>query len=129
MTDKMHVSAIGPSAAPVAAPRPAVRPRAAGPSFDAVLKERLGREPEVKFSGHAAWRLEQRAIELSDQDVVKIEQAVSTAEQKGGKEALILLNDLAFIISVRDRVVITALETAAGEARVFTHIDSVVMAK
>ena len=100
-----------------------------GTSFQATLRACLGREPQLQFSDHAANRLQQRQIQLNGTDVTKLEDAVSQAERKGGKESLILLNDMAFIVSVRDRTIVTALDTTAGQPKVFTNIDSVVMAK
>ena len=98
-------------------------------SFQDTLRACLGREPRVQFSDHAASRLQRRQIQLNDLDVTKLENAVSQAERKGGKESLILLNDLAFIVSIRDRTIVTALDTTTDQPKVFTNIDSVVMAK
>lgn len=101
----------------------------AATSFQSALRECLGREPDVSFSDHAASRLQQRQIVLDGQDVTRLEQAVSQAERKGGRESLILLNELAFIVNVKDRTVVTALDTASGNDKVFTNIDSVVVTR
>jgi flagellar operon protein len=98
-------------------------------SFQNTLRACLGREPQVQFSDHAASRLQQRDIQLNDRDVTRLENAVSQAERKGGKESLILMNDLAFIVSIRNRTIVTALDTTASQSKVFTNIDSVVMAR
>jgi len=88
-------------------------------SFKEILRE------EIKFSAHATKRLESRNIRLSPQDQEKLVDAVSKAAEKGAREALVLLKDLAFVVSVKNRVVITAMNAEEG---VFTNIDSAVIA-
>ncbi len=82
----------------------------------------------VKFSTHAQQRLQQRDITLGAEDVAKINDAVDRAQQKGAKESLILLDDMAFVVSVNNRVVITAVDQPSMKQNVFTNIDSVVIA-
>jgi flagellar operon protein len=119
-----------------------VRPRDAGaqPSqgepFDVLLREQLLQSapapapasPGVKFSTHAQQRLQQRDITLGDDAVAKISDAVDRAQQKGSKESLVLLDDMAFVVSVKNRVVITAVDQPSMKQNVFTNIDSVVIA-
>ncbi len=59
----------------------------------------------------------------------RLEAAVEKAGQKGGKESLILLDDLAFVVSVKNRTVITAVGADRMADNVFTNIDSVVIAR
>jgi flagellar operon protein len=104
-----------------------------GNSFDTVLREQLLQQaPDapapVKFSTHAQQRLQQRDITLGEDDVAKINSAVDRAQEKGSKESLILLDDLAFVVSVKNRVVITAVDQPSMKQNVFTNIDSVVIA-
>jgi flagellar operon protein len=104
-----------------------------GEGFDLVLREQLLQTPApevpgVKFSSHAQQRLQQRDITLGADDVAKINDAVDRAQQKGAKESLILLDDMAFVVSVKNRVVITAVDQPSMKQNVFTNIDSVVIA-
>ena len=105
-----------------------------GQPFDVVLREQLLQaatppaSAPVKFSTHAQQRLQQRDITLGAADVAKINQAVDRAQEKGGKESLILLDDMAFVVSVKNRVVITAVDQPSMKQNVFTNIDSVVIA-
>ena len=117
-----------------------LRPRDAGsrPSqgepFDVLLREQLLQSapapaaPGVKFSTHAQQRLQQRDITLGDDAVAKLSDAVDRAQQKGSKESLVLLDDMAFVVSVKNRVVITAVDQPSMKQNVFTNIDSVVIA-
>ncbi len=104
-----------------------VKPKRQGEigSFDAVFDNELSK---IKFSGHAAKRLESRNIHLSETDMNKLQEAVGKAEAKGAKDSLIMLNDKAFIINIPNRTVVTAVEVVAGNENVFTNIDSVVFA-
>lgn len=94
-------------------------------SFDSIFDNELSK---LKFSGHAAKRLESRNIQLSESDMNKLQEAVGKAEAKGAKDSLIMLNDRAFIINIPNKTVVTAVEVAEGNENVFTNIDSVVFA-
>lgn len=94
-------------------------------SFDAIFDNELSK---VKFSGHAAKRLESRNIQLTDVEMNKLNEAVGKAEAKGAKDSLVMLNDKAFIVNIPNKTVVTAVEVAEGNDNVFTNIDSVVFA-
>lgn len=87
------------------------------------------RQPDaaLRFSAHAEDRLRARDIRLSANDTAQINQAIEIAHAKGANESLILYDDLALIVSIRNRTVITALERGESQANVFTHIDSAVV--
>lgn len=93
--------------------------------FDELFRKELSK---LKFSGHAKARMESREITLSDTEAEKLEKAVNSAEAKGAGESLVLLNDKAFIVSVANRTVITAMNREQMEASVITNIDSAVIA-
>jgi flagellar operon protein len=98
-----------------------------GASFDEALQAQLGRPSAIHFSNHAQQRLEARNIDLSGDETMRLEQAVDKAAAKGSRESLILMNDLAFIVSVKNRTVITAVDADNRKENVFTNIDSVVL--
>jgi len=98
---------------------------ATGGGFDQVLNQAIG---GVKFSQHATQRLETRNINLNPTQLNQLKNAVDKAAQKGAKESLILMNnDLAFVVSVTNRTVITAMDGASIRDNVFTNIDSAVV--
>jgi flagellar operon protein len=99
--------------------------REATSSFDAIFKEEL---EKVKFSNHALKRLESRNIQLSDDEITKIQNAVDKAESKGSKDSLVMMDKTAFIVNIPNRTVVTAIEVANSNENVFTNIDSVVFA-
>lgn len=82
----------------------------------------------VKFSNHAQQRLEKRQISLTEDGLTRLSQAVDKASQRGGRESMVLMDDLAFIVNVKDRVIVTALDSTSRREGVFTQIDSVVFA-
>jgi len=69
----------------------------AASSFDAIFKEEL---EKVKFSNHALKRLEARNIQLSDNDLSRIQNAVDKAEAKGAKDSLVMMDKTAFIVNI-----------------------------
>ena len=94
-------------------------------SFDVVFQKELR---EIKFSKHAQERLETRNIQLDENDLSQIGRAVDKAEAKGANDSLVLLRDMAFIVSIKNRVVVTAIDNEAMHENVFTNIDSAVIA-
>ena len=97
-------------------------------AFEDLLTHQL-QESELKFSAHAEKRLRQRGLSLSSQQIDSLQSAVNKAAEKGSKESLVLVDDLAFVVSVRNRTVITALTGSQMEDNVFTNIDSAVISK
>jgi flagellar operon protein len=95
--------------------------------FESVLQTTVDRGAELKFSAHAKERLSLRNISLSDQDLSRINAAVNKAAAKGAKQSLLVMQDLAFIVSVTNRTVITALDGGSMKENVFTNIDSAVI--
>jgi flagellar operon protein len=93
--------------------------------FQKILSEKTA---QVGFSAHAEKRLAQRGIELSQADMDRLTQAVDRAKTKGAKESLVLLNGLAFVVSVPNRTVITAIDMESMKENVVTNIDSAVIA-
>jgi flagellar operon protein len=98
------------------------------PSFADALAKTSAESGEVRFSNHAQKRLESREIQLSEENVNRLSDAIDKAEKRGGKNSLVLVDDLAFIVNVRDRLVVTAMDAGQRGEGVFTQIDSVVFA-
>jgi len=94
----------------------------------ASFAETLSQAQNLKFSNHAQKRLETRNINLTEDGITRLSNAVDKAEKRGGKESLVMVDDMAFIVNVRDRLVVTALDSKNRGEGVFTQIDSVVFA-
>jgi flagellar operon protein len=115
---------------------PSVNPQAkqadpgkSGVSFDQVFQNQLAVTDELKFSAHALKRLESRQISLNNRDLALLKDAVKRAEAKGAKESLILMDQLALVVSVKNRTVITAVDNQSLKDSIFTNIDSAVIVK
>ncbi|MDP4097538.1 flagellar biosynthesis protein [Paenibacillus sp. P96] len=93
-------------------------------SFKQVLQEQA---QTLTLSNHAVKRLEQRGIELGSEQMAKITSAVDKAAAKGAKESLILMQDMALIVNVQNRTVVTAMDKQSMKDNVFTQIDSAVI--
>jgi flagellar operon protein len=115
------VGATAPAAARPATPAAATR----GPSFAEVLEQRTG---GVQFSGHALDRVQRRGIDTSPQTLERLDGAVQRAAAKGARESVVLLDGTAFVVSVRNKTVITAVDAQSMRDHVFTNIDSAVLA-
>lgn len=81
----------------------------------------------LRFSQHALERMASRGITFKPEDVVRLNDAVDKAAKKGSRESLILMGDNAFIISVKNKTVVTAMDREAMKENVFTNIDSTVI--
>lgn len=98
-----------------------------GTSFDAIYREELSKQTEVKFSKHALERLQMRNINLSKDDMGKLNEAVNKAAEKGVKETLIIMGNSAFIANVKSKTIITAAAGDNLKENVFTNIDGAVI--
>lgn len=95
-------------------------------SFQEILKQKTLSDSDVKFSKHANQRLESRNITLSGEQMNRLNQGVSQARDKSINESLVMMDNLAFIVNVKNNTVVTALEQS-GDSNVFTNIDGAVI--
>lgn len=93
-------------------------------SFEDVLRQK---QKPLKFSKHATQRLSQRNINLSDEQNIRLTNGVTEAEKKGVNESLVLVDNLAFIVNVPNKTVVTAMDQEETNANVFTNIDGAVI--
>jgi flagellar operon protein len=110
---------------PAASPAPAKAPAVDGPTFADVL---AGKLEGVRFSGHALERLQRRGIQMDEASLARLNGGVARAAAKGSRDSLVLLDDTAFVVSVRNRTVVTAVDREHMREQVFTNIDSAVIA-
>jgi flagellar operon protein len=103
------------------------RTTAPAEGFDSVLKQKLEESEEIKFSKHAELRLQSRNISLTQAQKDKMKEAVARAESKGVRDSLVLMDNLAFVVNVKNRTVITAANSNELKENVFTNIDGAVI--
>lgn len=105
----------------------------AGMSFSQVLQSKtlqqneLGRTGALRFSKHAAVRLADRNIELSNEQLERLNDGAKKAEQKGIKDSLVIVDELAFIVNVPNHTVVTAMDSTETNENVFTNINGAVI--
>jgi flagellar operon protein len=117
--------AITPSPLDVAATENAKAPAVQGPAFSDVLAEKAA---QVQFSGHALQRVHRRGIEVTHGTLARLQSGVERAAGKGARESVVFVDSTAFVVSVRNRTVITAVDRDHMKDHVFTNIDSAVIA-
>ena len=100
-----------------------------GLSFQDILSKKTEdtETGEVKFSKHAAGRLADRNIELTKDQVERLNLGTAKAGAKGINESLVIIDSLAFIVNVPNHTVITAMNQAETDDKVFTNIDGAVI--
>ncbi|MBD3345465.1 MAG: flagellar biosynthesis protein [Chitinivibrionales bacterium] len=109
---------------------PSVRPNNAhkdknGIEFGRILEQS---RRNVRFSAHAKSRLVSRNITMTPEMTAKLDKAVEGARAKGSRDSLILLSDMAFIVNIPNRTVVTAMDGNSMKDNVVTNIDSTVIA-
>ena len=112
---------------PLSAPlKPAAKAAlpAGAPAFGQILDQELA---GVKFSQHAKERLQTRNIAFGHTELTKLRFALDKAAAKGARESLVLMDNLALVVSVKNRTVITAVDSSSLKNNVFTNIDSAVI--
>jgi flagellar operon protein len=96
-------------------------------NFDVLLRNKM--EPEnIRFSRHATERMRSRGIAFNPQQLQRLESAIEQINIKGGRESLVMLDDTALVVSVKNETVVTVVSKDQLKNNVFTNIDSAVIA-
>lgn len=96
-----------------------------GPSFGEVLAQHTN---APTFSRHAVERLQQRGINLDQPTLNRLTDGVARAAQKGSRDSVVFVDGTAYVVSVANNTVITAVPSEHMRQQVFTNIDSAVIA-
>ena len=102
-----------------------IESRGSDNSFQKILQQKATQC--LKFSKHAGERLEERNITLSIEQMKRLEEATVRADEKGIKESLMLMDNMAFIVNVKNSTVITAMDQTDNKDNIFTNIDGAVI--
>ncbi|MEA3286001.1 MAG: TIGR02530 family flagellar biosynthesis protein [Candidatus Marinimicrobia bacterium] len=95
------------------------------PSFNDILNQKVAERSKLKFSAHAIKRMDQRDMHPSQIDLERLNEGFEKARAKGAQSSLILVDEMAYVVSVKNETVITALDRDAAQGNVFSNIDSV----
>jgi flagellar operon protein len=96
-----------------------------GPSFQEVLNQQTS---APQFSRHALQRLQQRGIQLDQPTLGRLTEGVQRAASKGSRDSVVFVDGTAYVVSVANNTVITAVGSEHMRQQVFTNIDSAVIA-
>lgn len=102
-----------------------------GMSFEEILHKQQTQGTQstetVKFSKHATNRLSDRKIELTDEQLERLNDGTKKAGAKGIKDSLVLVDQLAFIVNTKSNTVITAMDQTEADENIYTNIDGAVI--
>ncbi|MEA1884719.1 MAG: hypothetical protein U9N62_09410 [Thermotogota bacterium] len=84
---------------------------------------------DLKVSSHAQERIKTRNIEMNQKRLDTLGEVADEAGKMGAKNTLALFGTDAFILSVKDKTIVTAMKEEEMESRFFTNIDSVYIKK
>jgi flagellar operon protein len=102
-------------------------PAQQGTGFKDVLAAAVDKSGELKFSRHASERLESRGISIPPAELDRIRGAVDRADSAGCRESVLLTENLALVVSITNRTVITCVDRDSCKGNLFTNIDSVAL--
>ncbi|QNO16746.1 flagellar protein [Alkalicella caledoniensis] len=92
-------------------------------NFSKVFSHELN---HLVFSKHAINRIEHRGIELSEETLCKINTAMDKLVSKGSRDSLVFIDDVAYVVNPKNKVIITAVDKENLKENVFTGIDSAI---
>ncbi len=99
-----------------------------GLSFQDIWKQKTGEvNGELRFSKHAANRLADRNLTLSEEQLSRLTEGAKKAGEKGIRESLVMVDQMAFIVNVPNNTVITAMDNTRADENIFTNIDGAVI--
>lgn len=96
-------------------------------SFAELIQDKQQKSEGIQFSKHAAERINQRGVEISDGLLDGLNQAVEKARAKGSKDTVIIGTQGAFVVNVPNNIVITTMTEQEMKENIFTNIDSAVL--
>ncbi|MCE5314760.1 MAG: TIGR02530 family flagellar biosynthesis protein [Armatimonadota bacterium] len=98
-----------------------------GSAFESALATEMSKSAGVKLSAHAQKRLAERNLQFGEEEQARVGSGMDKINAKGADKSLVLMDDLALVVSARNRVVITAVDSGNARDAVFTDIDSAVI--
>ena len=99
-------------------------------SFEEIFNQKVdetGKIQDLKFSKHASKRLLDRNINLSKEQLGRLEKGAMLSNEKGIKESLVLMDELAFIVNTKSNTVVTAMQKDMDGENIYTNIDGAVL--
>ncbi|MGE5473456.1 MAG: TIGR02530 family flagellar biosynthesis protein [Ignavibacteriales bacterium] len=95
--------------------------------FGEILQDKINQQSDVKISKHAELRMNARNINISEAQMERVKNGINKAQEKGVKDSLMLVDNIALVVNVKNRTVVTAANTQELKENVFTNIDGAVI--
>jgi len=89
------------------------------------FRDILDSKMPVQFSKHASLRLDDRNINLTHDQMERVADGIGKASDKGIRDSLVLVDDVALLVNIKSRTVITAMNQDTDN--VFSNIDGAVI--
>ncbi len=96
-------------------------------SFKDALRAKIFETGNLTLTKHAANRVEERNIDVSDENIERLNEGVKLAEEKGMQAPLILIDRTAFIVNLNNRAIVTTVNGDELTNNAFTNIDGTVI--
>jgi flagellar operon protein len=106
--------------------RPAIGQTGKGQFAEVLKAEQAKVKEDLKISAHASARLFEAGRTLTPDDTARLNEAIDKMAQKGSRESLVVMDDLALVVSVPNRTVITVVPGERQKDSIFTNIDSAI---
>lgn len=100
--------------------------RSTAASAQPAFAQELAEARQVRFSAHAQKRLASRNLALDDKQLAGIARATDQAASRGAKDSLLVMDNMALVVHVPNRTVVTALDPARMQNGIVTNIDATV---
>ncbi len=99
-------------------------------SFQQILKQASEQKihtDNVTFSKHANERLASRNINLDAKQMERLNKGIMQAKEKSINESLVMMDNIAFIVNIKNNTVVTAMDQSTNDSNIFTNIDGAVI--
>jgi flagellar operon protein len=94
-------------------------------NFGDLLQNNIEEQQKVRFSNHAIKRLQERSLILSQDLLERLNSGVQQLDEKGARNSLVLIDQTAYVVSVKNKTVVTAVNQSEEGKNIFTNIDGV----
>ncbi|WP_373896022.1 TIGR02530 family flagellar biosynthesis protein [Virgibacillus natechei] len=94
---------------------------------DVNFRDILSDQQNVKISKHATQRMDERNIQLNENQWSAITEKMDEAKGKGVTDSLVLTNDAALVVSTKNNTVVTALNREEATNKIFTNINGTIL--
>lgn len=85
------------------------------------------REPELKISKHAKQRMDERDIQIEQSQWRQLTQKIVEARRMGVNDSLVLMENVALIVSAKNNTVVTAMNREETKSQIFTNINGTIV--